>query len=131
MKRVAVTGAEGSPAIVFARSLKSAPEEFHLIGFDTNPYTLQRAETDERYLVPRVSDPDYLPVILDILNEAKPDLLHIQISAEMIAVSGLRDQLPCRTFLPRHEPILACEDKFASYTRWRAAGIQVRQAILL
>ena len=131
MKRVAVTGAGGSPAIGFARSLRSAPEEFHLIGFDTNPYTLQRAETDERYLVPRVSDPDYLRVISDILHETKPDLLHIQISAEMIAVSGLRDQLPCRTFLPRHETILACEDKFASYTRWSAAGLKVPQTMLL
>ena len=131
MMRVAVTGAGGSPAIGFARSLRSAPEEFHLIGFDTNPYTLQRAETDERYLVPRVSDPDYLPVVSEILNETKPDLLHIQISAEMIAVSGLRDQLPCRTFLPRHETILACEDKFASYMRWSAAGLKVPQTMLL
>jgi hypothetical protein len=131
VKRVAVTGAGGSPAIGFSRSLRAAPEEFHLIGFDTNPYTLQRAETDERYLVPRVSDPDYLSVISEILNETKPNLLHIQISAEMIAISGLRDQLPCRTFLPRHETILACEDKFASYERWSAAGLKVPQTMLL
>jgi len=131
MKRVAVTGAGGSPAIGFARSLRAAPEEFHLIGFDTNPYTLQRAEVDERYLVPRVSDPDYLSVVSEILSETKPDLLHIQISAEMIAVSGLRDRLPCRTFLPRHETILACEDKFASYERWSAAGLKVPQTMLL
>lgn len=131
MKRIAVTGAGGSPAIGFARSLRAAPEEIHLIGFDTNPYTLQRAETDERYLVPRVSDPDYLPVVSEILSETKAELLHIQISAEMIAVSGLRDQLPCRTFLPGHETILACEDKYASYERWSAAGLKVPQTMLL
>jgi carbamoyl-phosphate synthase large subunit len=125
MKRVVVTGAGGTPAIGFSRSLRAAPEPFHVIGFDTNPYNLQRAETDERYLVPPVSDPEYLPIVLDILRETKPDLLHVQISAEMIALSGLRDRLPCRTFLPRHETVLACEDKYASYVVWEKAGLKV------
>jgi hypothetical protein len=131
MKRILVTGAGGSPAIGFTRSLRSASEKFHLIGFDTNPYTLQRAETDERYLVPRVSDPDYLPVACDIINETKPDLMHIQISAEMIAISALRHELPCKTFLPRHETIIACEDKFASFVLWNEAGLKVPETLLL
>ena len=112
-------------------SLRSAPEQIHLIGLDTSPTNLQRAETDERYLVPRVTAPDYLPVVLDILSEARPDLLHVQISAEMIAISGMRDKLPCKTFLPKHDTILACEDKYASYTRWREAGLTVPHTMML
>ena len=131
MKRVVVTGAGGSPAIGFCRSLRAAPEDFFLIGFDTNPYTLKRAETDERYLVPKVSDPDYLAIVSEILSDTKPDIMHVQISAEMISISSLRDSLGCRTFLPRHETILACEDKFASYVRWRQAGLKVPETILL
>ena len=131
MKRILVTGAGGSPAIGFTRSLKSAPEDFYVIGFDTDEYNLQRAVTDERYLVPRASSPDYLPVVLDIMKEAKPDLLHVQISAEMIALSSIRDQLPCRTFLPAHETILTCEDKYASYEKWRNAGIKVPETMLI
>ena len=131
MKRILVTGAGGSPAIGFTRSLRAAPEQFHLIGFDTNKYTLQRAETDEAYLVPKVSDPAYLPVVLDILRETRPDLMHIQISAEMIAISALRDDLSCKTFLPRHETIVACEDKFASFVYWKQAGLKVPETILL
>jgi carbamoyl-phosphate synthase large subunit len=131
MKRVLVTGAGGSPAIGFTRSLRSAPEQFYLIGVDTNPYTLQRAETDERYLVPRVSDSDYQSVMLDLLHETRPDLMHVQISAEMTTISRLRDHLPCRTFLPRHESIVRCEDKYASYACWRAAGLKVAETKLL
>jgi carbamoyl-phosphate synthase large subunit len=131
MKRIVVTGAGGSPGIGFCRSLRAAPEPFHLIGFDTHRYNLQRAEADERYLVPPVSDPAWLPVVLDILAETKPDLMHVQISAEMIAISGLRDRLPCRTFLPRHETIVACEDKYASYRLWREAGLKVPATALL
>jgi carbamoyl-phosphate synthase large subunit len=131
MIRVVVTGAGGSPAIGFVRSLRAAPEQFYIIGFDTNPYTLQRAQTDERYLVPRPSDPAYLPVVLDIFNATKPDLLHVQISAEMVAISALRESLPCRTFLPRHQTIVTCEDKYASYACWRKAGLKVPETILL
>ena len=125
MKRVIVTGAGGSPATGFVRSLRAAPEPFYLIGLDVNPYNLQRAETDEGHLVPRVSDPQYLSVLLDILEETRADLMHVQISAEMVALSALRRRLPCRTFLPAHESILACEDKYASYRRWEEAGLKV------
>lgn len=131
MKRILITGAGGSPAIGFTRSLRAAPEDFYTIGFDTNEYNLQRAQTDERYLVPSASSPDYLPIVLDIIKETKPDLMHIQISAEMIAVSGIRDKLPCKTFLPSHQTILACEDKYASYEKWRQAGLKVPGTILI
>ena len=131
MIRVLVTGAGGSPATGFVRSLKSAPENYYTIGFDTNAYTLQRAETDERYLVPPVSDPDYLPVVLDILNQTQPDLMHVQISAEMIGISSIRDRLPCKTFLPAHQTILTCEDKFASFNAWKKAGIKVPETMIV
>jgi hypothetical protein len=131
MIRVLVTGAGGSPAIGFVRSLKTAPEAYYTIGFDTNPFTLQRAETDERFLVPKVSDPDYLPVVLDILKQTQPDLLHVQISAEMIGISSLRDQLPCKTYLPDHQTILTCEDKFASFNSWKTAGIKVPETMII
>ncbi|MCM2265300.1 MAG: hypothetical protein NDI73_08930 [Desulfuromonadales bacterium] len=131
MTTVLITGAGGSPGIGFSRSLRAAPKKFHLVGFDTNPYNLQRAETDQKFLVPSVKSEDYLQVVLDIIDEVKPDLIHVQISAEMIAISKIRDKLPCRTFLPRHETILACEDKYASYAIWAAAGIKVPGTMML
>lgn len=131
MKRILVTGAGGSPGIGFTRSLKQSPDSFYTIGFDTNPYNLQRAETDEKYLVPSVKSPDYLPVILDIINTSKPDLIHVQISAEMIAISKIRDELPCRTFLPDHNTIITCEDKFLSYEYWQRAGIKVPATMMI
>ena len=59
MKRILITGAGGSPSTNFVRSLRDAPERFHLIGADCNKYYLQRAETDERHLVPEADEPDY------------------------------------------------------------------------
>jgi len=131
VKRVLITGAGGSPAIGFARSLRAAPESFHLIGIDTNPYNLVRAEVDERFLAPRVSQLDYLPFLRDLLAEVRPDLIHVQISAEMEAISKLRGDLPCRTFLPDHEVIRICEDKYASYECWQRAGLRVPKTMLV
>lgn len=131
MKRILITGAGGSPGIGFTRSLKQSPDFFHTIGFDTNPYNLQRAETDEKYLVPSVKSSEYLPVILDIIHATKPDLIHVQISAEMIEISKIRNQLPCRTFLPDHNTIIICEDKFLSYRCWEDAGIKVPQTMMI
>ena len=48
MKRVLITGAGGSPATNFIRSLRLSGELFHVIGADADKFCLQRAETDER-----------------------------------------------------------------------------------
>ncbi len=131
MKRIMVTGAGGSPATGFVRSLRDAPEPYYLIGVDVDPYNLQRAQTDECHLVPRVTDPDYLPIMLDIISQTRPHLLHVQISSEMVALSKLRGALPCTTFLPRHATVVTCDDKFASYDCWSRAGLVVPETVML
>lgn len=129
MIRVLVTAAGGSPAIGYTRSLKAAPEEVYTIGIDANKYNLVRAETDEKYLVPKVKDPDYLPVLRSIIEETKPDLLHVQVSSEMLTISAARDKLGVRTFLPDHQAIEICEDKLASQRVWEKAGLPVPRTI--
>ena len=57
--------------------------------------------------------------------------MHVQVSAEMIAISGLRERLPCKTFLPHHETVLICEDKYRSYLRWQEQGLKVPWTLLL
>jgi hypothetical protein len=44
-----------------------APEQFHLIGAYCDKYYLQRAETDERLLVPRVDDRLYFRFLKQII----------------------------------------------------------------
>ena len=62
-RRILLTGAGGTPSINFTRSLSLHDDEFSLVGVDCNKYYLQRAETDEKYLVPPLDDPDYLGVL--------------------------------------------------------------------
>lgn len=125
MKRVLITSAGGAPGVGFARSLRAAPEEFHLVGVDADRFHLQRAEVDEKHLVPRASGEDYLPVLRSIIEDTRPDLVWVQLSAEMLAVSAARDSLGTRVFLPSHQTIEVCENKLASHQVWQKAGLPV------
>ena len=82
MKRILVTGAGGSASANFTRSLRMSGEAFHLIGVDSDKYCLQRAETEERYLVPRCDAPDYLDVLNAIIRRSGADLLYSQPDVE-------------------------------------------------
>lgn len=131
MKRVLVTGAGGSPATNFVRSLRMAPERVHLIGTDADRYCLMRAETDARHLVPPAGHPAYLDVLNAIIERERVDLVHAQNDAEVSCLSEHRHQVRARLFLPAIETVRVCQDKFRSYERWREAGLRVPDTVLL
>lgn len=123
--RVLVTGAGGAPATNYVRSLRLAPEPYHLIGVDCGEYSLPLAETDETHLVPQADDPDYIPVINEIARETGAELIFAQPDVEVGVLSARRDELAAPMFLPARETIERCLDKFSSYAAWRDAGINV------
>ena len=131
MKRILITGAGGSPSTNFVRSLRESPEKFHLIGVDCNKFSLQRAETDERHMVPEADDPDYLPILKQIIKESKAEMVYSQPDQEIEVISRHRSELGAATFLPDHKTIEICQDKFKSYKRWKAAGILVPETMLI
>jgi len=131
MKRILITGAGGGPAINFTRSIRLAEEPIHLIGVDSDKYCLQRAETDERYLVPRCTEPDYVAVLAHLVKQTQADLLYSQPDVEIAMISESREQLPCRTFLPSKEAVRVCQNKYSSYEKWRDAGIRVPQTMMI
>ncbi len=131
MRRILITGAGGSPSTNFVRSLRLAPEPFHLVGTDADEFLLMRAETDTRHLVPLAGDPAYLDVLNDIIAEEHVDLVHAQNDAEVSFLSEHRESVHARTFLPSKATVRICQDKFASYERWQAAGIVVPETIIV
>lgn len=131
MKKILITGAGGSPAVNFTRSLRTAPEKMYLIGTDSNKYYLQRAETDERYLVPSCKDENYIPILQQIIKETRAEFLHVQNDQEMEILSEQREKLGIMTFLPSKETVRICLDKLKSYQRWAAAGIKQPRTMLL
>jgi predicted ATP-grasp superfamily ATP-dependent carboligase len=126
MKRILIGGAGGTPGINFIRSLMLVRnEQFHTIGITCDQYDIFKAQTDERFLVPRAKDPAYIPVLKDIIAETKPDFFHMQNDAEVKVVSDHRDELAVRTFLPARETVDTCVNKVRSYYHWARAGLTV------
>ncbi len=130
MIKVLVTGAGGSPALNFVRSLREAGD-YYLIGVDANMYSLCRAETDEKHLVPVASDENYIPVMKQIIAETEPDLVHPQHSREVPVIGKHRHELGARVFLPRQTAVNVCDDKMLSYDYWQAAGITVPETMMV
>src|SRR5262245_45118573 len=131
MRRILVTGAGGTPATNFVRSLRLSGEGFHLIGTDSDKYCLQRAETDERYLVPRADAADYLEVLDALIRRTRSELLYSPTDVEIEVISEHRERLACRTFLPAKGSVRMCQDKFRSYERWRDARLQVPRTMMI
>ncbi|MGH2731401.1 MAG: carboxylate--amine ligase [Actinomycetota bacterium] len=131
MKRILVTGAGGSPSTNFIRSLRESPEKFHIVGVDCDKYCLQRAETEERFLVPEAGDPAYLPVLRSIIEDTNAELVYSQPDQEIRVISGARAELGARTFLPSHRTIEICQDKYESFRCWKAAGLRVPETMLI
>jgi len=131
MKRILITGAGGTPALNFIRSLRMSGEAFYLIGVDCNSYYLPRAETDERHLIPRADEPDYLSVLCDIIRETRSQFVFAQPDVEIAVLSEHRGELGTKTFWPKHETVLACQDKYQTYGLWREAGLPVPETRLL
>ncbi|MBA2441549.1 MAG: carboxylate--amine ligase [Rubrobacter sp.] len=134
MARVQIGGAGGAPSNNFIRSLRDSRRGDYLIGTSSVPSDLLLADTDQGHVVPYATDPEYPRALLRLLEETRPDLLHLQNDFEVLAVSRIRDQvedLGVKLFLPAPETVENCVDKYRSYEIWRKAGVRVPETILL
>ena len=109
--RILLTSAGGPAAIGVARSLKLAGH--YLIGMDCNPHTLVFAETDEQILGPRADDPHYLDFLNALIESSGAEFVHAQADPEVLVISSLRDRIRAMTFLPLHQTVVLCQDKYA------------------
>ncbi len=134
MKKILVAGAGGAPALNFIRSLKKSKEKFSFVGITCNKYDLCKVKglVKERFLVPPAKDENcYIPILKQIIKKTKPHFLHAQNDEEIFAISKYRSELAVKTFLPRHEVIEICQNKFKSTLAWEKAGLAVPKTFLI
>ena len=134
MAKIQLGGAGGAPTNNFIKSLRDSSRHDHLIGTTCVPSDLFLADVDERYVVPPATSKDYAPKILALLNETRPDFLHLQHDYEVRAISRLREQVQgmgVKLFLPSEKAIEDCVNKERSHAIWQASGVRVPKSILL
>lgn len=128
MKRILVTGAGGSAAANFIKSLRLAPEPFYIVGTDIQPYHLQLAEVDKRYILPPASNPDYINRLNLLLERERIELVHPQPDIEVLVVSENRERINAKLFLPSKETIRICQDKMKTYQWLASKGVLVPES---
>jgi carbamoyl-phosphate synthase large subunit len=132
--RIHIGGAGGAPSNGFIKSLRISGRKDYLIGTSSVPSDLFLADVDERYCVPPATSPDYPDKILTLIKKVHPDLIHVQNDYEVIALSRLRRNLldlGVKFYLPEHDTIEKCKDKYLSHVLWHKAGIRVPRTIPL
>lgn len=131
MKKIIVTGAGGPAGVNFINSLRASKEKFHIIGLDTNPFHLEWAKADEKYIIPYANSPKYKSALISIIKKTRADFLHPQPDNEVATIGKLRKQLPIKTLLPSNRTIEICQDKHQSAQIWKKAGFPIEDTILV
>jgi len=131
MKKILITGAGGSPATNFIRSLRAMKEKVLIIGTDENEFYLHRSEADISYLVPSIKHSKYIDFLNYIIKRHDLEFMHVQNDAELQVISQNRERLNINIFLPRKETVALCDNKFETQKKWQKNKIIVPDSMLI
>lgn len=130
MKKILIAGCGGAPSEGVVNSLLRSAREEEIIGMGSEPTDLYLSSTKRKYIIPYADSKDYPSALQKILLKEKPDLVHFQNDLEIFEASKLRNDIIAtgtKLFMPTHEVIDTCVNKYKSYIKWKEAGIRVAE----
>lgn len=104
-----------------------------VIGTDCSAYAPALYETDEHYLVPRMTSPDYLDIVLDICRKEKIDAVLPLQEDELFLIASNREKFTNAGVLPivsEQNMVELCRDKYAFYQHMKRSGLPVLPSCL-
>lgn len=131
MNNILLTGAGGAASIGYTRSIRDSGKKIRIAGTDASILSIAFSETDSNYIVPKANDPSYVDALNEIIEKEEVEFVHAQPDSEVSALSLHRNKIHAKTFLPSHEAIVTCQDKFKSYEAWKNAGLVIPESILI
>lgn len=134
MKKILLAGCGGAPTEGVVRSLLAAKRKEEIIGMGSEPTDLVLSKATRKYNVPYANEVEYEDELVKILQHEKPDLVHFQNDLEIFHASLLREKIletGVSLFMPNHDVIDICVNKYKSYLKWEAAGLPVAKNILI
>ena len=134
MSKILIAGAGGAPSEGVINSLLRGRRQESVIGMGSEPSDLVLSAASKKLYVPYANAPDYKEKFLHILNTEKPDLVHFQNDLEIFHASLFRDDITAtgtRLFMPPHDVIDTCVNKYKSYLAFKQAGVPVPQNIMI
>ncbi len=134
MAKILVMGAGSAQSNGVINCLLNVKNPEEVIGAGSEPTDLVFASCEKKYLIPHSTSPEYKKKLLKLLNFEKPDFMHFQHDQELFIASAFRDEILAtgtRLFIPDHETIDVCVDKYKSYLKFKEAGITVPENIII
>lgn len=126
--KILIGGAGGAPSEGVIFSLLKSPENEEVIGMGSIATDLVMSKAARRYIVPFSYEKEYKGYLLKILQKERPDLVHFQNDVEIYYASMIRNEIlktGTKLYMPGHEVIETCIDKWNSYQKFKNAGIKV------
>jgi hypothetical protein len=122
-RRILLPGAGTGAGNNLIRSLREDYPGLVVIGTHDDRFTLRNSKANRNYLLARAGNPRFTDALRTIIERERIDLLIPHTAGDVDTVSGLRDVLPCRTFLPSKATIERCQDARELGEFLRAHGV--------
>jgi carbamoylphosphate synthase large subunit len=121
--RLLILGAGSGASNNLIRSLRSGEPSLFIVGCHDDRFVLKKSPADRNYLVPLSSQREFPRALQRIVKAERIDLLVPDSDADVLVISELRGQIPCRIFLPPKAVIKRCQDKYVLTRFLRRRGI--------
>jgi carbamoyl-phosphate synthase large subunit len=134
MAKILVMGAGSAQSNGVINCLLNVENPEEVMGAGSEPTDLVFASCKKKYLIPHSTHPEYKKALSKLLELEKPDFMHLQHDQELSIVSAFRDEILAtgtRLFIPDHDTIATCVNKYKSYLKFKEAGIIVPENILI
>lgn len=129
--RLLITGAGTGASNNLIRSLTTGDASLYIVGCHADRFVLKKSPGARNYLILPLTHPNFARSIARVVETEEIDLLIPTSDPYVEAVSRLRDQLPCRLFLPGRRLIDLCQDKYRLTVFLRRKGVAVPETYLV
>lgn len=128
MAKILIAGAGGAPSEGVIYSLLQSKEKEQIIGMGSVPTDLVMSRASEKYVMPWAYEESYHEKLISLLEKVHPDFVYFANDVEIYYASKIRDDIlktGTKIFMPDHDVIDICVDKWKSYLAFKNAGIKV------
>ena len=133
-KTILVAGAGGAPSEGVIYSLLQSPEKEKVVGMGSVPTDLIMSKACEKYTMPWAYEESYHDALIRLLEKVRPDFVYFANDVEIFYASKMREDIlktGTKIFMPEHDVIDTCVDKWKSYLAFEKAGVKVPKNMMI
>ncbi|RST72563.1 carboxylate--amine ligase [Siminovitchia acidinfaciens] len=136
MKKILISDVGVAPAENVIKSWKQLHENEEIIGVSRNPFNLFTSKAQTKHHIPYeyAFGKDYKRSLLRLIEHEKPELAVFMSDREILEASRFRDEITAsgtKVFMPEHDVLEVCTDKYLSFKTWEAQGIKVPKTVIV